>query len=85
VHDDPAGMAVRELAFPEMHTRTDLEPELPDGDCCLSCETDGPRRLAEESEQPVPGGVDLRAAAFLQQAAQDRELADQEHLPALVS
>ena len=59
-------MAFGELAFPEMHAGADLEPELPDSEGGVGCEVDGPRRLAEQHEQPIPGSVDLPAAALLQ-------------------
>jgi hypothetical protein len=85
VDDDPGRSPVRDLALAEMDTRSNLEADHPHGDRSIGCEPNGLGGFVEHSEQPVTRHVDLMTASVLQDAAEDRELLQEETLPPLVA
>ena len=68
-HGEPGDLALVQLAFPRVHSRPNLEPELVDAlDDSLGA-ADRPRRPVESGEEPVAGSVLLFSAKACQLAA----------------
>jgi hypothetical protein len=72
VHDEPTGLPVSSLEFPEGDRSSDLDPEFPNRLDCRYRASDRIARTLERDEEPVTRGIDLAASESLDRASKDR-------------